>query len=454
MFELLLLLSVIGPASAWTSLEDWVSGNVTVSVGDSGQCLCHVYLPDTTFSAGRVEHMQQVTKDLILEVNIQIEKIDSYDGKLGVFLSELENLDMRVKLLERNPDKYVKLDFELLRTELREFEALVTELHEALNGSSPTLDSLYVEIRNMTLIVDRLEGYDKGNLDVVRLEFAKLKKKLDDCQKELEDIITPDIGNCDHQGIISLSKPMAIQLNADLDSGYRYGGWGKDSKPAQGSESMYWYGGYPGPSVQYLKLYSDYDKLILRSSFEVHNIPRDTGNNYIVHGNAMYYQYNSPFSMSKFNLNSSKHDYRVIPDASRRFSYSNSSDQNMDFAADENGLWVIYATEQSKGKLVVAKIDMTSFGIENVWSTGAYKPLVGNAFMVCGVMYATRPLPVSPNSEEIFYSYDTRSGQERQLSIPFEKFQQSYYNLHYNPADQKLYMYNDGYYVSYDVKFN
>ena len=215
---------------------------------------------------------------------------------------------------------------------------------------------------------------------------------------------------------------------------------------------MYWYGGYTGPSIHHLKLYSDYDKLILRSSFKVQNIPGGTGNNYIVHGNAMYYQYNNPFSMSKFNLNSSKHDYRVIPDASQRFSYSNSSNQNMDFAADENGLWVIYATEESKGKLVVAKIDVPSFGIENVWSTGAYKPLVANAFMVCGVMYTTRPL--APNSEEIFYSYDTRSGQERQLSVPFEKFQHSYYNLHYNPADQKLYMYNNGYYVSYDVKFN
>ena len=73
-------------------------------------------------------------------------QIDSYDGKLEVFLIELENLDIRVHLLESNPDKYVKLDFELLRTELREFEALVTELHEALNGSSPTLDSLYVEV--------------------------------------------------------------------------------------------------------------------------------------------------------------------------------------------------------------------------------------------------------------------------------------------------------------------
>ncbi|CAL8286433.1 unnamed protein product [Lota lota] len=454
MFALLLLLSFVGAASAWTSLEDWGSGNVTASAGDSGQCLCHVYLPNTTFSASRVEHMQQVTKDLILEVNIQIEKIDRYNGKLVVFLSELNNLDIRVRMLESNPDKYVKLDFELLSMELREFEALVTELNETLNGTSPMFDSLNVEIRNMTLSVKRLESYDQGNLDVIRLEFSKLQKKLDDCQKELEDITKPDIGNCNHQGIVSLSKPMAIQLNANLNPSYTYGGWGKDSKPAQGNESMYWYGGYPGPSVHDLNLYSDYNQLILRSSFKLHNIPGGTGNNYIVHGNTMYYQYNSPFSMSKFNLTSSKYDYRVIPNASQRFSYSYSSDQNMDFAADENGLWVIYATEESKGKLVVAKIDVPSFGVENVWSTGAYKRLVGNAFMVCGVMYATRPVPVAPNTEEIFYSYDTKSGQERQLSIPFEKFQQSYYNLHYNPSDQKLYMYNDGYYVSYNVKFN
>ena len=52
-----------------------------MSVGDSGQCLCHVYLPDTTFSASRVEHMQQVTKDLILEVTIQIEKVLQIDER-------------------------------------------------------------------------------------------------------------------------------------------------------------------------------------------------------------------------------------------------------------------------------------------------------------------------------------------------------------------------------------
>lgn len=56
-------------------MEDWESGNVTASVGESGECVCYVYLPDTTFPANRVQRMQQVTKDLLLEMEIQKNKV-------------------------------------------------------------------------------------------------------------------------------------------------------------------------------------------------------------------------------------------------------------------------------------------------------------------------------------------------------------------------------------------
>lgn len=218
---------------------------------------------------------------------------------------------------------------------------------------------------------------------------------------------------------------------------------------------MYFYGGYSSPSVHDFYLYSNYEKLLLRSYFKRHDIPSGwvgTGNNYIVHGNTIYYQINSPFSMSKLNLTSSKYDYRVIPAASKRFTYSYSENQNMDFAADETGLWVMYASEESKGKIIVAKIDEKSFGIEEEWNTGAFKQLAGNAFMACGVMYATRSVDL--NTEEIYYSYNTMTKEEKHLNIQFQKFQEKYSNLDYNPTDQKLYMYNNGYYVSYNVKFN
>lgn len=449
-----LLLALLSPASAWIPVGDWESGNVTASVGESGQCVCHVYLPDTTFPANRVQHMQEVTKDLFLEVEIQTKKLVSYEGKLEVHLKTLKELSFRVSMVQSSAEDYIKLDFELLRIELRQFEALVSQLKDSFNSSSPLFDSLYTEIHNMTLIVNQLESYDKSNLLVIRIEFAKLQKKLEDCQKD-QDFIEPDIGNCNHTGILSISKPTVAQLNYHLSASYQYGGWGKDSKPVRGFESMYFYGAYSDLTLYDFYLYSDYKKLILRSPFKHHDIPSSwygTGSNFIVHNNVIYYQHNSPFSMTKLNLTTSTYDSRVIPAASTKFSYSYSDHQNLDFAADETGLWVMYASDPSNGKIVLAKINEKSFGIEEEWNTGVFKQLAGNAFMVCGVMYATRSVDV--NTEEIFYSYDTNTKEERRLSIQFPKFQEKYSNLDYNPSDQKLYMYNDGYYVSYNVRFN
>lgn len=73
--------------------------------------------------------------------------MESYQGKLVVYLEELMDLTVRVAMLESSPDNYIKLDFELLRTELREFEALVSQLKGSLNFSSPLFDSLYAEVK-------------------------------------------------------------------------------------------------------------------------------------------------------------------------------------------------------------------------------------------------------------------------------------------------------------------
>ncbi|XP_065123577.1 olfactomedin-4 [Paramisgurnus dabryanus] len=453
-----LLLLLVGPAHAWVSLEDWGSGSVEGSVGEFGQCVCNVFLPDTTFPADRMENMQTSSNDLSIEVKLQINKVISLKGQLSVLLSELSNLTIRLEVLESGPDKYIKLEFELLRIELREFEALVTQLKLSLNFSSPAIESLYAEIRNMSSIVDQLESYDKSNLEVIRIEFAKLQKKLEKCQDDREDVSNAQIGSCKHRGILRMGKPIISQLNANLNSGYKYGGWGKDSSPVSGSEDMYWYAGAADTLFSTVTLYSDYYKLIIRQAYQTNQLYvaykydwRGSGNNYIVRSNALYYQYNNPFSMAKFNLTSATVQTKVLPEATTRFSYHYSPNQNLDFAADESGLWVTYATEASNGKLVLGKIDENSLELQEVWQTSVFKQSVTNAFMVCGVLYATRS--VDTMTEEIFYTYDTNTDKETYVSIQFEKFQDFYVYLDYNPADQRLYMYNNGYYVYYNVKF-
>ncbi|XP_062863787.1 olfactomedin-4 [Trichomycterus rosablanca] len=458
MHRILVLLLIAGPAYAWLPVEEWGSGNVTGSLGEFGQCICKVYLPDTSFPADHVESVQISSNRLTAEVELHIKKVLHFKGELVILLSELSNLTSRVEMLESGPDKYIKLDFELLRVELRQFETLVTHLKASLNSSLPIFDSLYTEIRNMSMTVDQLESYDKSNLEVIRIEFVKLQRKLEKCQDEQEDFSNAAIGSCKHGGILRVGKPVVSQLNADLNSNFKFGGWGKDSEPLPGSEHMYFYYSYSDPLFSRIRVYADYYRLIMRQPIRTHELYinsakdwRGLGNNYIVRNNTLYYQFRSPFSMGKYDMNKQTAEYRVVPKASNRFSYHYSDSQNLDFAADEKGLYVTYATEESNGKLVLGKINEAAFALEDVWQTSIFKQSVTNAFMVCGILYATRSVDVQ--TEEIFYAYDTNKRQESYISIKFEKFQDFYVSLDYNPRDQKLYMFNNGYYVSYSVKF-
>lgn len=75
-----------------------------------------------------------------------ISQLVSYEGKLEIYLKDLLDLTVRVAMMDTTAADYIKLDFELLRIELREFEALVTQLKDSLNSSSPMFDSLYTEV--------------------------------------------------------------------------------------------------------------------------------------------------------------------------------------------------------------------------------------------------------------------------------------------------------------------
>lgn len=85
-------------------------------------------------------------KKMYVESIFVLLQMVSYDGQLTVYLEELMDLTVRVAIMDTNPEDYVKLDFELLRTELREFEALVSQLRDSLNSTSPLFDSLFTEV--------------------------------------------------------------------------------------------------------------------------------------------------------------------------------------------------------------------------------------------------------------------------------------------------------------------
>lgn len=133
------------------------------------------------------------------------------------------------------------------------------------------------------------------------------------------------------------------------------------------------------------------------------------------------------------------------------FSYKGVRYQDMDLAGDEKGLWMIYGSSKANGSMAVRQVDPNSLKVGRLWTTTQPKSEVSNAFMICGVLYATRS--VNATHEEVFYYYDTNTTREGQIQLFIEKLMPTVQSLNYNPNDERLYMFNDAYLVYYNVTF-
>ncbi|XP_075043019.1 olfactomedin-4-like [Mixophyes fleayi] len=428
---------------------------VTGSLDDLGVCHCSIVLPDPTFPADRMEFLETSNYNLSLRIQQELTKILHYQQQMDDYIEKIKNLTRRVEFMKMGGVSYTELDFELLKLEITQLESLVGELRSSFTGSNEKVEALYVEIHNMSIMVTQLEKYDKNNVLAVRREIASLQKRLDECKRN-QTMFTPsqvDYGTCEHGGIVNISKPLVVQLNW-RGFNYKSGGWGMDSFFGS-SKELYWVSllesNYYFSSV---RLYPIYNDLVLyKNAKDITVSGSGNGGGMILYNNYLYYNCYNSRDICMFNMATNKIDRKTLPDAvyNNRFSYASSQHQDIDMAGDEFGLWVLYSTEQAGGNLIIGKLNATSLDLLKIWTTSIFKLRMTNAFMVCGVMYATRTL--NTRQEEIFYMYDTNTGKEGHLNIPMDKMMENVQSLSYNPNDHKLYMLNDGYETLYDLSF-
>ncbi|XP_067875318.1 olfactomedin-4-like [Heterodontus francisci] len=443
------------------TLQPSISQTVNGTVDDDGACVCSVILPDTTFPVEKMEFLGTSLLEINVSMQLEINKVLEYKKIISEHTVKLVNLTRRVEIIETE-GSYTQLDFELLKLEIQELVALTNQLKVSFNGSNSIIDQLFVEIENISLIVHQLESYDKNNVLAIRKEIAALKKQLVECENIKAPPTQPpiDYGSCEHNGLHNITDPFVIQLNW-RGSSYKFGGWGKDPAPISSKKEVYWVAALDtdGRILQYYRLHSSRDDLLLYKN-PIDKSLRISGYSYTAQGSGMvlyknflYYNcYNSRY-LCRVNIDTNAVESQTLEDAAynNRFSYAGVTYQDMDFSVDETGLWVIYSTEANAGNIVISKINVTSFTVEKTWVTSQYKPGVTNAFIICGVLYAIRP--VSTRTEEIFYKFDTRTGEEGRIGIKMDKVMETLQSVSYNPSDHKLYVYNDGYQVTYDVIF-
>lgn len=253
---------------------------------------------------------------------------------------------------------------------------------------------------------------------------------------------------------------------------YISGSWGKQAQMGSEGQNRYWVQPLLNSHIwgNTLRLYETYEGFMASTGHKDFTIAPSyshansiEGPSAVLYGDGLYYHCYRSADVCRYDLNNNAVHRVTLPGTGVGFNnkfpycyYDCRSHSDVDVEADETGLWAIYASVGSHGNLVASRLqwddDTETLNVTQTWETRLFKKAVSNAFMACGVLYATRY--VDDNQEEVFYAFDTATGKDdNTLAVPLEKIAKGVASLSYNPTNKQLYMYNDGYLMAYEAHF-
>ncbi|XP_071182263.1 olfactomedin-4-like [Salvelinus alpinus] len=431
-------------------------------------CSCQVNSSVWVFPAMKFEGVLQLVQDCGDSLQNLQAQVKLSNERLPEIQATIENVTARLEPYQYLNDQglYTALHLRQLVKGLRELEEDISSIHQ--DKPSDQTQKLTQEIGKVRKEVDKMHLSNTFNMKTVKEKLRSLKNGVESCRTIPEEFISKQ-GVCSQRIMSNISTPVITKISP-YGKSYTSGSWGRQAKQVmedqEGSGVFYWV----QPLVSSHRLgnivrrYRSYDDFMASKNHEDVSVAPSyshanaiQGSGTVVYGEAVFYNcYFSP-ELCRYDLQTKVTTRLNIPDIGTNnkfpYCYYNCKDwTDTDFAADETGLWVIYSTLGNHGNLVLSRLDSEAFNVTHTWTTRLFKKSVTNAFMVCGILYATRY--IDQFHEEVFYAFDTATGKDdNTLALPLEKIENGVASLSYNPIDRQLYMYNDGYLLSYQAIF-
>ncbi|XP_077478028.1 gliomedin [Stigmatopora argus] len=173
------------------------------------------------------------------------------------------------------------------------------------------------------------------------------------------------------------------------------------------------------------------------------------GCGHAVHNGSFYYQIAGTSSIAKFDLDTKRLQTLTIDHALyHNLAYLlQNSKTYFKLAADENGLWLIFASDLDES-IVVAQLDQKTFSITSHVNTTYPRSKAGNAFIACGVLYVT-----DIKDARVTFAYDLLKGKPVNVTFDLRPPGGVLAMLSYSPKDRHLYVWDNNYVKLYVVHF-
>ncbi|XP_049876577.1 uncharacterized protein LOC126374151 [Pectinophora gossypiella] len=250
--------------------------------------------------------------------------------------------------------------------------------------------------------------------------------------------------------LYAIGKPVYHRFKDEL-----FGAWLRDSNATEIQREKLWT--TQENDVERLREYKSKSAFKKDHVDEFHKLQKPFfGNGHIVYSGSFFYQANEsghPGDIIRYDLTQSRIKSVKLPHSAGRL-YTAQHNQ-VDFSADDNGLWAIYSIEGSNNT-AVAKLSFDpnkdDLVIDYIWNISLNHRQVGEMFIVCGVLYALDS--ATERDSKVSVAIDLYLNKPLEVSLPFTNAFRKTTQLGYDHTHKELYSWDRGNQLTYPVRYN